>query len=136
MPNLAHPNQHLQPQQSPYDLSSSAPYEYTQATHAPHKYLNNPNKILNLASGIKQILTSRLALVAYIAINPASRPINLTKPIPFSTPTLSTYADLIALILSDTDVSNPKDLSITGISLSIVFGTPTTVISSFRFFIY
>jgi len=42
----------------------------------------------------------------------------------------------MALILSDTDVSKPKDLSITGISLSIVFGMPTTAIYSLFFFIY
>jgi len=36
----------------------------------------------NLNSGTRQILTSLLAFVAYIAIKPASLPINLTKPIP------------------------------------------------------
>jgi hypothetical protein len=36
----------------------------------------------NLNSGMRQMLTSLLALVASMAMKPASRPINLTKPIP------------------------------------------------------
>lgn len=49
---------------------------------------------------------------------------------------LSTYAERIALMLSETAVSNPKDLSIMGISLSIVLGIPTIEISSFLFLSY
>ena len=49
---------------------------------------------------------------------------------------LSTYAERIALILSETEVSNPNDLSIIGISLSIVLGTPITLIYNYFFFIY
>lgn len=58
----------------------------------------------NLFYGIKHKSTSRLAFVASIAMKPASRPINRTNPIPYSAPILSTYAERIALIPSDTDV--------------------------------
>nr|GMD52522.1 hypothetical protein Iba_chr11bCG12430 [Ipomoea batatas] len=45
---------------------------------------------------------------------------------PFSILNASTCAALIARWASSTAVSNPKDLSMTGISLSIVLGIPAT----------
>ena len=46
----------------------------------------------NGTSGIKQKLTSLLARVAAAAMNPDSRPISLTRPMPLPAPTASTCA--------------------------------------------
>lgn len=64
-------------------------------------------------------------------MNPEFLPINLTRPTPNSAQFASTLADWIADYASWTAVSNPKLLSIIGMSLSIVFGMPTIAICSF-----
>jgi len=68
-------------------------------------------------------------------MNPAYLPINLTRPTPNSQEWLSTYALLIALTASSTAVSKPNELSMIGISLSIVLGSPHIPIFFFYFLI-
>ena len=64
-------------------------------------------------------------------MKPAFLPISLTIPTPFSQAIAYVFTQLIALTDSWTAVSNPKDLSITGISLSIVLGIPPMLIYKF-----
>jgi hypothetical protein len=73
-----------------------------------------------------QILTSRLDKQAFTAKNPQFFPIILTIPTPYSAASASTLAAVINGIDSAIAVSNPKDLSTKGMSLSILDGMPIT----------
>jgi hypothetical protein len=73
-----------------------------------------------------QILTSRLDKQAFTAKNPQFFPIILTMPTPYSAASASTLAAVINGIDSAIAVSNPKDLSTKGMSLSILDGMPIT----------
>ena len=86
--NLGHQGQHPRQQLSPNVLFLLFFYAQIIRLHDHHRDLNIIHIIPNLAYGIKQRSTSRLAFVASIAINPASLPINLTSPIPYSAPIL------------------------------------------------
>lgn len=79
------------------------------------------------------LTTSRLARVACMAIWPQSRPMSLTIPTHWCVLSASTCAALMALCASSTAVSNPNDLSMIGMSLSIVFGMPDTATGKPRF---
>ncbi len=73
-----------------------------------------------------QILTSRLDKQAFTAKKPQFFPIILTIPIPYSAASASTLAAVMNGIDSAIAVSNPKDLSTKGISLSMLDGIPIT----------
>ena len=77
------------------------------------------------------MFTSLAANVESIATNPEDLPNNLTNPIPFKLQLASTFAALIVLTHSWMADSNPKLLSIIGISLSILLGIPTKIIFFF-----
>mmetsp|Transcript_19017 Transcript_19017/g.55311 ORF Transcript_19017/g.55311 Transcript_19017/m.55311 type:complete len:225 (-) Transcript_19017:677-1351(-) len=83
-------------------------------------------------SGIKTQSTSRLPKVECRAINPEFRPMSWTMPIPFGKLLASTCAAVMASWASATAVSKPNDLSIMGMSLSTVFGTPATAMGNLR----
>lgn len=76
-------------------------------------------------------MTSLLANAAATEIYPQYLPINFTIPTPYSAASASTVAELINGTASSTAVSKPNDLSMRGISLSIVLGTPTILIFKF-----
>jgi hypothetical protein len=61
-------------------------------------------------------------------MNPDWRPISRTNPIPFRALRASIAALRIALIASSTAVWNPNVRSSNKMSLSIVFGIPTTAV--------
>ncbi len=82
----------------------------------------------NGISGMRQKLTSERASEAKTAMNPDSRPMSLTSPMPLRAPLASVCAASIALTASDTAVSNPNERSTNEMSLSIVLGMPTTPI--------
>ena len=83
-------------------------------------------------SGISVKSTSWLARVAWAAMNPLCRPISFTRPTPFSVENASTCAARIASAACVNAVWKPNERSIQGMSLSIVFGMPTTAIRSPR----
>mmetsp|Transcript_14792 Transcript_14792/g.40477 ORF Transcript_14792/g.40477 Transcript_14792/m.40477 type:complete len:213 (-) Transcript_14792:755-1393(-) len=80
----------------------------------------------NSTSGSRQMSTSLAARVACMATKPHSRPMTLTMPTPLTQSAASTCAQLMTLTASSTAVSNPKDLSMKAMSLSMVLGTPHT----------
>jgi hypothetical protein len=69
-------------------------------------------------------LTSLLASEDATAIYPQYLPISFTIPTPYSAASDSTLAESINYTASSQAVWKPKDLSMNGISLSIVFGIP------------
>ncbi len=77
---------------------------------------------------MRQKLTSLIAKAVLAAMNPDSRPITLTKPIPLIEALASVWAPITAGTAWVTAVSKPKELWINERSLSIVLGTPTTAI--------
>ena len=83
-------------------------------------------------SGIKQTSTSPDASEACMAMKPLCRPISLTTPTPFKADLASIAAALIAFCASSTAVSKPNVLSMCRMSLSMVFGMPTTETASPR----
>mmetsp|Transcript_59552 Transcript_59552/g.169407 ORF Transcript_59552/g.169407 Transcript_59552/m.169407 type:complete len:233 (-) Transcript_59552:2612-3310(-) len=80
-------------------------------------------------SGSMQMSTLRADRVPCMAMNPQCRPISFTSPMQFVLLVASTYADAIAFSASEHAVLKPKDLSMIGMSLSMVLGTPTTATS-------
>mmetsp|Transcript_10222 Transcript_10222/g.20445 ORF Transcript_10222/g.20445 Transcript_10222/m.20445 type:complete len:266 (+) Transcript_10222:124-921(+) len=82
----------------------------------------------NSTSGMRQMSTSREARAACAARYPHDRPMTLTMPIPCRQADASIRAHFIALTASCTAVSKPNERSMTMMSLSMVFGTPTTAI--------
>mmetsp|Transcript_104 Transcript_104/g.429 ORF Transcript_104/g.429 Transcript_104/m.429 type:complete len:296 (-) Transcript_104:591-1478(-) len=83
-------------------------------------------------SGIIHTSTSPDASEAFMAMKPLCRPISLTTPTPFNADLASIAAARIAFCASSTAVSNPNVLSMCRISLSMVFGIPTTETASPR----
>mmetsp|Transcript_320 Transcript_320/g.593 ORF Transcript_320/g.593 Transcript_320/m.593 type:complete len:214 (-) Transcript_320:110-751(-) len=79
-------------------------------------------------SGMSAMSTSFDAREAIRVMAPLWRPMRRTMPTPFMDAFASTFADMMALCASSMEVSNPNDLSMRLISLSIVFGIPTTLI--------
>src|SRR6185437_5417889 len=75
--------------------------------------------MLNATSGIRHRPTCVSASVAKLAMNPESRPISFTKPIPDRWHDASTYAARVAWRAASTAVSNPNDISMKEMSLSI-----------------
>ena len=62
-------------------------------------------------SGMRQKLTSERASAAKTAMNPDSRPMSFTRPMPLRAPLASVCAASIALTAPETAVSKPKVLS-------------------------
>mmetsp|Transcript_36678 Transcript_36678/g.98300 ORF Transcript_36678/g.98300 Transcript_36678/m.98300 type:complete len:217 (+) Transcript_36678:1339-1989(+) len=87
---------------------------------------------VNATSGMSTQSTSREPRVACMAMKPDKRPISCTMPTPRGKLCVSVTAELIASCAASTAVSNPNDLSMMGMSLSTVFGIPTTDIFSWR----
>mmetsp|Transcript_98265 Transcript_98265/g.262565 ORF Transcript_98265/g.262565 Transcript_98265/m.262565 type:complete len:226 (-) Transcript_98265:780-1457(-) len=79
-------------------------------------------------SGTKHRSTSLAASVAWVAINPESRPISFTTHTPFGAEAASIRAHSITLHASSIHVLKPNERSITPMSLSMVFGTPMIAI--------
>mmetsp|Transcript_54881 Transcript_54881/g.153076 ORF Transcript_54881/g.153076 Transcript_54881/m.153076 type:complete len:274 (-) Transcript_54881:199-1020(-) len=77
-------------------------------------------------SGMRQTSTCRLANDAVAAIHPQWRPMSLTRPMQFPFVVASTCAEAMAFSASVHAVLKPKLWSKTGMSLSMVLGTPTT----------
>ena len=65
-------------------------------------------------------------------MNPECRPITFSKPMPLLAPVASTWALRMASAAAAAALSKPKLRSMKWMSLSIVFGIPTTEIDSFR----
>ncbi len=86
----------------------------------------------NCNSGMRAKLASREAMAVDAVMKPASLPISLTNPMPFTALSASTCAADTAITASETAVSKPKDFSMKLKSLSMVFGTPTTATLSPR----
>mmetsp|Transcript_29720 Transcript_29720/g.101066 ORF Transcript_29720/g.101066 Transcript_29720/m.101066 type:complete len:207 (+) Transcript_29720:496-1116(+) len=80
----------------------------------------------NSDSGMRQRSTSPEASVACMAMKPLWRPMSLTTPTPFGHAAASVAAATMWGTAASTAVANPKDLSMTGTSLSMVFGTTAT----------
>lgn len=76
-------------------------------------------------------MTSHDAVEAFMAIKPESLPMSFTRPTPFGAHSASVFAACMIYLAISHDVSYPNDLSMIGISLSIVFGIPHTAISRF-----
>mmetsp|Transcript_6889 Transcript_6889/g.17148 ORF Transcript_6889/g.17148 Transcript_6889/m.17148 type:complete len:296 (-) Transcript_6889:705-1592(-) len=83
--------------------------------------------IAKSTSGMRHTSVSPLASAAFMAMKPDCRPISFTTPMPFSADRASVAAALIAFCASSTAVSKPKVLSMCRMSLSMVFGIPTTL---------
>mmetsp|Transcript_2839 Transcript_2839/g.9213 ORF Transcript_2839/g.9213 Transcript_2839/m.9213 type:complete len:334 (+) Transcript_2839:5426-6427(+) len=83
--------------------------------------------IANGSSGMRHTSTLPFARLACNAMKPDCLPISFTTPTPFSALFASTAAAWIAFCASSTAVSNPNVLSMCRMSLSIVFGMPTTL---------
>ena len=83
---------------------------------------------VNGTSGTRQKFTWLLTSAEYAAMNPESRPISFTSPIPLRAASASAFAADVARRASVTAVSNPNVLCTNEMSLSIVFGTPMTPI--------
>jgi hypothetical protein len=77
------------------------------------------------------MLTSLLANDDATAIYPQYLPISLTIPTPISAASASTLAALMNWTASSQAVWKPNDLSMNGISLSTVLGTPTMLMFTF-----
>ena len=77
-------------------------------------------------SGMRHTSTDPDANAACMAMKPDWRPMSLTTPTPLSADLASTAAALMAFCASSTAVSKPNVLSMWRMSLSIVFGMPTT----------
>mmetsp|Transcript_107750 Transcript_107750/g.187004 ORF Transcript_107750/g.187004 Transcript_107750/m.187004 type:complete len:213 (+) Transcript_107750:3769-4407(+) len=80
----------------------------------------------NCISGSRQTSTCLAARVASMAMKPQCRPISFTKLMQFVLHVASVSAASMAFFASMLAVLKPKDLSRIGMSLSMVFGTPTT----------
>ena len=78
----------------------------------------------NGASGMSTKLASRRARADCAAMNPDSRPMSLTMPMPLGVPTASTCAQPMASVALSTAVSKPKDCGTKLMSLSMVLGMP------------
>jgi hypothetical protein len=74
------------------------------------------------ASGSSVTLTSRDASDADSAMKPDCRPISLTRPTPLRAASASVCAHVSGCTACSTAVSNPNDRSISGMSLSMVWG--------------
>ena len=68
------------------------------------------------------------ASAAWQAMKPEWRPISFTRPMPLRAPVASTWAPRIASTAAAKALSKPKLRSMKWMSLSIVFGMPTTAI--------
>mmetsp|Transcript_6825 Transcript_6825/g.24278 ORF Transcript_6825/g.24278 Transcript_6825/m.24278 type:complete len:313 (-) Transcript_6825:436-1374(-) len=93
---------------------------------------SHSSRQLKGSSGMRQTLTSRAASDALTAMKPAWRPMSLTMPMPLCAASASVCAQLMGRTACSTAVSKPNDLSMMGMSLSMVFGTATT--ASFTLF--
>mmetsp|Transcript_34796 Transcript_34796/g.71022 ORF Transcript_34796/g.71022 Transcript_34796/m.71022 type:complete len:239 (+) Transcript_34796:379-1095(+) len=117
--------------------SSSTSWPAPSATHStqwplflstPSRYASRPPGpcSLNLISGMSTASTTPDAMDACTAMKPDCRPISFTRPMPRRAELASTFAASSARCDSSTAVSNPKHLSMSRMSLSMDFGTPTT----------
>ena len=83
-------------------------------------------------SGISTASTSVDAIAAWHAMKPEWRPISLTTPMPLLAPVASTCAPRMTSTAAENAVSKPKLRSMKWMSLSMVFGIPTTPMSRSR----